>query len=96
VVKNFADHCQQLILDSMKIRRMDKSPIACFSSEEYEEIDRFCILTVAQAEHQCRKFRMGQVAFSLILSEARFHIKAWSFHEKKAKGLRISPRSISK
>jgi hypothetical protein len=73
-----------------------KYPLPSNLQKEYEAIDNFRMAAVTQAEHKCRKLRMGQVSFSPILATARLLIKIWSLLEKKAKGMKISLRLLKR
>ena len=67
-----------------------KYPLPSHLQKEYEAIDHFRMAAVTQAEHKCRKLRMGQVSLSPILATARLLIKIWSLLEKNTKGMKIS------
>jgi hypothetical protein len=81
-VKNFVDCYRKLILDNgildhvKKLVDQIRYPLPLYLQKEYEELDKFRIAAVATAERKCRKLRMGQVAFSPAISQARLLIKA--------------------
>jgi hypothetical protein len=65
------------ILDRVKkLEDQIRYPLPLYLQKEYEELDKFRIAAVATAERKCRKLRMGQVAFSPAISQARLLIKA--------------------
>ena len=99
-VKNFVDCYRKLILDNCILDRVKKLedqlryPLPLSLQKEYEELEKFCTTAVATAERKCRKLRMGQVAFSPAIGQARLLIQAWSLLDKRSKGLKISSRFL--
>jgi hypothetical protein len=71
-------------------------PLTPSMQTEYETLADLRCQGVRLAERKCRKFRMGQVSFSPEIHLARTTIYAWSMIKKKAKGLRVSSRLITR
>ncbi len=49
-----------------------------------------------EAEKECQKLRMGQVAFSPALQEVNYKISVYILLKKRSEGLRVSSRLLSR
>ncbi len=102
IVNNFVKLYKKMILRNnlpTKIKRLKNKcthPLSPSEQYTYEEIDASRCKATSIAEKKCRKLRMGQVAFSPALQIASRKINAWSLLQKKAKGMRISSRYLSR
>ncbi len=102
LVDNYVQTYKKFILKNnllgkvRKLKMISSHPLSSEGKHLYEEIDGLRCKGVKLAEKKCRKLRMGQVAFSPQLQKAGRIIKAWCLLDKKARGLRVSSRLISR
>jgi hypothetical protein len=83
----------QRVIDLEKDAQYPHSPAV---SARYEELDTLRCRCVAEAERKCRKLKVGQVAFSPELQQARRVITVWRLLVKRRQGKRISSRLLDR
>ena len=71
-------------------------PLSQYDQQMYEWIDQMKMIGIRYAEKQCRKLRMGDVAFSPEVLRWWKTIEAWKLLRKKAKGGRVSSRKLKR
>ena len=71
-------------------------PLSEYDQKMYEWIDQMKMIGIQYAEKQCRKLRMGDVAFSPDVMRWWKTIEAWKLLRKKAQGGRVSSRKIDR
>ena len=71
-------------------------PLSSYDQQMYEWIDQMKLIGIKYADKQCRKLRMGDVAYSPEVIRWWKTIEAWKLLRRKAQGGRVSSRRIDR
>jgi hypothetical protein len=71
-------------------------PLTPALAQKYETLDSICCRCEAMAEKKCRWLRVGQVAFSPQLQQARRDIAVWRLLLRKKKGMKASSHLLQR
>jgi hypothetical protein len=85
-----------LVITAIALDKRFDFPLSPEDQQQYEQLDKLRCEGVIQAERKCHKLHMGQVAYSPTVQFHICSINAWNLLIKKAKGLKVSSRMLSR